>query len=235
MKMTKSLLTFLATALLIIGCNDSSSNGGSSQNGKGSAMGSDTMIDLTSYSIQEPDENQKYALAYMWNEERLAHDLYLELYKLYPQNQLQNIANNSEIKHIELVQNLVEYYDLNITNLVDYKENYSLAELEAMPAGVYGVDAIQDLYDTLYAQGSVSAIDALKVGCMVEVVDVNDLDEYIIQASGNQAMLDSFDILIRGSYKHYWAFDSGLKNLGVSNGCCSLRSEYCKTESQYPR
>ena len=104
-----------------------------------------------------------------------------------------------------------------------------------MPSGVYGVTAIQNLYDTLYAQGSVSAQEALKVGCMVEVVDVNDLDEYIIESKDNQAMLDTFDILLRGSYKHYWAFDKGLKNIGVSDGCCSLGDDYCKSETQYPR
>jgi hypothetical protein len=42
-----------------------------------------------------------------------------------------------------------------------------------------------------------------------------------------------FDFLREGSYKHYWAFDNGLKNMGVSDGCCSLGTTYCHPE--YPQ
>ena len=229
MKTMTTLLTISLTALLTTACNNSDST--SIESGD-SARAS---IDLSTYTMQEPTETQKYALAYMWNEERLAHDIYLNLYALYPQNQFKNIANNSETKHIELVQNLVEYYDLNITNLVDYKEHYSVTELEAMPSGVYAIAPLQDLYDTLYAEGSVSAQAALQVGCKVEVTDIDDLREDIISSAGNQAMLDTFNILLDGSYKHYWAFDKGLKNNGVSDGCCSLGDYFCKDSNDYPQ
>jgi hypothetical protein len=32
---------------------------------------------------------------------------------------------------------------------------------------------------------------------------------------------------------NYWAFDSGLINIGISEGCCSLGDEYCQPE--YPK
>lgn len=91
----------------------------------------------------------------MWNEERLAQDIYLALYAINNVAQLSNIAR-SETSHVNLVENLVQSYDINITNLVDYTENYSEAELRAMPAGTYGIQSIQDLYNTLYDYGKPS-------------------------------------------------------------------------------
>ena len=62
-----------------------------------------------------------------------------------------------------------------LRTLVDYKENYSEAELRAFAPGEFGVQEIQDLYDTLYAEGKQSQQAALEVGCKVEVTDVEDL------------------------------------------------------------
>jgi len=90
-----------------------------------------------------------------------------------------------------------------------------------MPRGVYDIQAIQDLYDALYALGQNSQEDALKVGCMVEVTDIDDLDKYITQAQESNAtdIEAAFNTLRNGSYNHYWAFDKALKNIGVTNGC----------------
>lgn len=90
-----------------------------------------------------------------------------------------------------------------------------------MPSGVYDIQKIQELYDTLYSLGINSQEDALKVGCMVEVTDINDLDEYIKQAKESNAtdITAAFEVLRDGSYNHYWAFDKALKNIGAANGC----------------
>jgi hypothetical protein len=178
-------------------------------------------------------EEQKYSLAYMWHEEKLARDIYLELNKVNPARQLENIATRSEVKHIARVQELVEAYDINITNLADYEINYSAEELDSMPTGVFAVPEIQELYDMLYDKGLPSKQASLEVGCMVEVVDIDDLDKFIEEAGDNQYLIDAFTFLRDGSYKHYWAFDKGLKNMGVSEGCCSLGEEYCHPE--YPQ
>jgi hypothetical protein len=61
----------------------------------------------------------------MWNEEKLAKDIYLELNKLYPTRQLENIATRAETQHEAMVEALVEKYDINITNLDDYTVEYS--------------------------------------------------------------------------------------------------------------
>lgn len=107
---------------------------------------------------------------------------------------------------------------------------------EDMPIGSYDIAAIQDLYNALYDKGITSQQAALEVGCMVEVTDIDDLDKYIAQAEASNAndVVEAFNILRDGSYNHYWAFDKGLKNMGVSEGCAAAGAEYAKTADEYP-
>ena len=181
-------------------------------------------------------DEQKYAIAYMWNDEKMAHDLYLALYNKFPnQNVLYNIATKAESTHELTVENLAQAYDINITNYQNgYGEHYSQNDLDKYGAGEFFIPAVQQTYDTLYNQGSKSEIDALKVGCMVEVVDVDDLNKYLDVVKDKPDIVNAFENLRSGSYNHYWAFDTALKNLGVSNGCCSLGDEYCKTPEEFP-
>ena len=209
-------------------------------NGKGQGTehgnGTGTHTDLSAYPMATLTNDQKYALAYMWNEEKLAKDIYLALNELYPTNQFYNIATRSETKHEAAVEELVQRYDINITNLQDYTVNYSEEELRALPAGTFGVDKIQELYDTLYAKGEQSKTDALQVGCMVEVTDVEDLDRFIATAQEVNAtdLVAVFERLRAGSYNHYWAFDKALKAEGVAAGCASAGAAYAKTAEEYP-
>jgi len=182
----------------------------------------------------ELTEAQKYTLAYMWNEEKLAKDIYLALNDVWPNQVLYNIATKSETQHEASVEALVEAYDINITNLVDYTESYSEAELRAFGPGEYGIAAVRELYDTLYAKGVQSAQDALEVGCLVEVTDINDLNRDIETASGADDLVAVFENLRSGSYNHYWAFNDALKAIGVSDGCCVLGDDFCKTADEYP-
>ncbi len=204
---------------------------GMDHNGSDSEQG----IDLSQYPMSDLTDAQKYTIAYMWNEEKLAKDLYLELNKIYPTQQLEKIATQSETKHQAMVEALVQRYDLNITNLVDYKENYSEEELRAFGPGEFGVQEIQDLYDTLYAEGKQSQQAALETGCKVEVTDVEDLlDEIAIAEEVDaQDLIAVWNVLLSGSYNHYWAFDKGLKKMGVIDGCCSLGADYCRPD--YPK
>ena len=179
-------------------------------------------------------------LAYMGNEERLAHDIYMNLYNYHLTNgeeikQLVNIAQNAEVQHINIVQSLVQKYELDGSALVENPIADSGVTQAEMPSGEYGIPALQALYDTLYAKGINSKQDALEVGCMVEVTDVNDLDAdiAIAEAAGATDVVDAYNILRDGSYSHYWSFDTGLINLGMTEGCCSLGADYCRPE--YPK
>ena len=181
-------------------------------------------------------------LSYMGNEERLAYDVYNRLYAEWGIKTFTNIANKSEIKHIQAVQDLIQKYKLNdlnhFTNVDLPALGYMNTAVENMEAGTYDISKIQRLYDDLVSEGARSQIDALNVGCIVEVVDINDLDEYIhiAEASNASDVVDTFNFLRNGSYNHYWSFDKALKQRGVADGCCALGTvdgvNYCHPE--YP-
>jgi len=206
-------------------------NGDRDHNGTTSSEGNEThaSFDITTYPTSTLTQPLKDAIAYMGNEERLAYDVYLALYDFHLTNsattieQLNNIASKSEIQHIGIVQSIAQRYALSssdLSNITTAVANNTVTP-ETMPSGTYGIQAIQDLYDALYTKGTQSKEDALMVGCMVEVTDINDLDTYITLATDSNAtdVLEAFEVLREGSYTHYWAFDKGLKNLGVAEGC----------------
>ena len=197
--------------------------------GNGSGNGHNE-FNLDAYSITSTlTQELKDSLAHMGNEERLAYDVYTNLYNYYKDlgteiKQFTNIATKSESKHISIVQDLVKRYDLNVSDFTNVDETIvsdNNMSASNMPSGVYDISAIQDLYDDLLALGKSSQESALKVGCMVEVTDINDLDTYVTQAEDANAtdIKAAFENLRNGSYNHYWAFDKALKNIGVTNGC----------------
>ncbi|MCB4742651.1 MAG: DUF2202 domain-containing protein [Sulfurovum sp.] len=225
------LLLLVTTLFIYIGCANSSE--------KNLPFSVDDAIASERSTLNQELTN---TLSYMGNEERLAYDVYNKLYEKYGTRQFTNIANNSEYKHIKAVQGLVKKYfsnsQPNFTNVDAPPLNYKNTAIEDMEAGVYDIADIQYLYDLLISKGSASEIDALKVGCIVEVTDINDLDNFIKVAENINAsdIVAVFNFLRNGSYHHYWAFDRGLKDKGVPNGCCSLGVvddvNYCHPE--YP-
>jgi hypothetical protein len=233
--MNKNLLNTIAITLLattLIGCG----GGGGKGQGKGDNGASDALVDAaiaSEKSILTPELQD--SITYMYSEEKLAKEIYLNLYAIQPVKQLNNIATKSEVKHEDAVDRLAIKYDLNTTLYPDTTTPYDANSLSTFTNGKFPVVAIQELYDTLYEKGVQSQKDALEVGCMVEVTDVEDLDKYIAQATQSNAsdVLTIFNFLRDGSYNHYWAFNKGLTNQGITDGCCSLGTDYCHPE--YPQ
>ena len=221
-------------------------NSGAGGNGHGAGGAGSGIVDVNTTPLSTLTQELKDAIAYMGNEERLAHDVYLNLYEYHAAAgteifQLKNIAENSETRHIQTVQALVQKYNLtaeDLTNVTAPVGSSSLAVAD-MPSGRYDIPAIQALYDMLYAKGQNSQQDALEVGCMVEVTDINDLNEKIVLAQESNAsdVETAFTALRNASYNHYWSFDSGLKQIGVAEGCCSIGTvdgvNYCQPD--YPQ
>jgi len=126
----------------------------------------------------------------------LARDVYLMLYEQWGIRIFQNIAKAEET-HMSAVADLLERY-----GLPDPAEDTAV--------GVFTNPELQALYDQLMEDGSQSLADALRVGALVEEVDIVDLEDYIEQTD-NEDLLLVYQNLLKGSYNHLRAFTSTLE------------------------
>ncbi len=141
-------------------------------------------------------QDQKDTLLFIYQEEKVARDTYITLGNLFPsEGTFQNIQG-SEQQHMDQAQGLCETYGVDISNV------------DETDVGVFVVPVLQELYDTLVAQGSTSAVDALNVGVFVEVTDIDDLEHASIGMPAD--VVSVYDNLKAGSYNHLDAFNAAL-------------------------
>jgi hypothetical protein len=136
-------------------------------------------------------------LVWMREEEKLAHDVYVALYDMWGLRVFSNIAE-AETTHTDAVKTLLDRYGLPDPAADN-------------PAGVFTEPEIQALYDDLVAQGSESLVEALKVGALIEDLDIVDLQA--LQTDVTEVAM-VYDNLERGSRNHLRAFISNLDRQG---------------------
>jgi hypothetical protein len=145
-------------------------------------------------------------LAYMREEERLAHDVYTEIYRLYPQaTEFSRIAN-AEQRHYEAIGVLLTRYGLTDPSV-------------GKSAGSYADPALTSLYATLMAQAKVSLTDAYRVGVAIEETDIADLKK-ALSANAPADVEAVYTNLEAGSDNHLAAFTAlrDGKTVGVGTG-----------------
>lgn len=164
---------------------------GYSGNGYCGGSGSGTTATLTS--------EQKDWLLFMYQEEKLARDVYITLGKVYPaENTFANIQN-SEQNHLSACKNLCVKYGINIAGI---NENV---------VGQFVLPNLQELYNTCATEGKKSLLDAVKMGELIEITDINDLKKASIGMPSDVANV--FNNLTQASYNHLAAFQSRIKAL----------------------
>ena len=143
--------------------------------------------------------SEEASLTYMVEEEKLAHDLYVELGDAWDLRVFTNISA-AETQHEDAVRALLDAYGLDDPTV-------------GAAIGEFSDPALQSLYDTLLAQGLTSTTAALEVGALVEETDIADLRD---RATDNAAIDQVFGQLESGSENHLRAFTMNLDRLGVS-------------------
>ena len=133
-------------------------------------------------------------LTFIVQEEKLAHDLYVQLASTSGAQQFANIVN-SESTHISLVQGLLVSY-----NIVD--PTVGLAE------GEFVNQDLQALYDSLLASGSVDRAGAIAAGIAVEEKDIADI-EVMLASDLPSDVASVLERLLSGSQNHLAAFLRG--------------------------
>lgn len=161
--------------------------------------------------LADLSEAEKEDILFMREEEKLARDVYQTFYKQYDLPVFGNIAS-SEQAHIDAVKTLIERYGLE-------------DPAEGLGVGQFANQELQALYEDLVDAGRASLADALRVGALIEEIDILDL-----QASMDQT--DALDVervyenLMRGSRNHLRAFVSALeRQTGEAYGPMELSVE----------
>ena len=162
-------------------------------------------IDLKALSDEFNISNENEVLSseeiegiiFMIEEEKLAHDVYMFLYDKWGQNSFINIAS-SESTHIDAVKRLADDYGLDISFYDD-------------EIGVFTDEKLQGLYDDLTAQGSTSLLEALKMGALIEEIDIVDLQNFMAQTD-NEDILLVYENLEKGSRNHLRSFIGNISN-----------------------
>ena len=134
---------------------------------------------------------EETAVLYMWEEEKLARDVYLALAYTWQLPIFANIAR-AEQKHMDMVWMLIETYGIANSFTED-------------TPGVFVDPSLAGLYVDLVASGEVSLIDALLVGAEIEDKDLFDLYE-TLGATDNDHLELVFHNLAKGSRNHLRAF-----------------------------
>ena len=135
-------------------------------------------------------------LSYMREEEKLARDVYMMLYEQWG---------------IQIFNNIAKAEETHMSAVADLLDRYGLPDPAAdMAVGVFTNPELQALYDQLPEEGSQSLADALRVGALVEEVDIIDLETYIAQTE-NEDVLLVYRNLLKGSQNHLRAFTSTLE------------------------
>ena len=150
----------------------------------------------TSYS-ELPKKDVK-GLLHMVEEEKLARDVYLKLYKKWKMP-IFNKISQSEQRHMDAVRSLLKKYSIDDpTNSTEQ--------------GKFVSEELQKLYKQLVNKGCTSEQDALMVGATIEDLDINDLNKLIAE-SKNEAVKLVYTRINNGSMNHMRAFSNELKKL----------------------
>lgn len=139
-------------------------------------------------------------LTFMREEEKVARDLYINF-------------NNRWVRPV--FANISESEETHFTVLGDALVRYNLADPALPGLGAFSNPDLQALYNTLLGQGQASLVAALKVGGLVEEVDIKDLDT-AIAATQHADLVSAYSHLQCGSRNHLRAFARNLASQGVS-------------------
>lgn len=163
-------------------------------------ISADTMTTGTDSLETDSTETDIYGtLKFMREEEKLAHDVYVNLFDTWGEKVFGNISK-SETKHTDAIKGLLDYYGIEDPVLPD--------------AGKFSNQDLQKLYDDLMANGNISLIEALKVGATIEEVDIIDLDKAIKECD-KDTIKTVYGRLRTGSTHHLKAFVANLSKQGI--------------------
>lgn len=137
-------------------------------------------------------------LQYMREEEKMARDVYSQMFTQWGTAIFDNIAS-SEQQHTDTILKMLNKYGVPDPAMDDIGEFTNID--------------LQEKYNELIAIGLKSDIDALWVGATIEEIDMVDIQE-AIDITNNIDIVNAYQSLLEGSKSHLRAYVGTLQSLG---------------------
>jgi hypothetical protein len=178
------IIILIGLSLAVTQCTDLS--------GLDEGLAAQNESDELALQSQTLTDDEISGILFMREEEKLARDVYLYLYEIYPLRPFLNISK-SEQAHMDAIKYLIDTYELEDP----VGEN---------PPGVFQNEELQLLYNELIEQGAAGRSEALQVGALIEEVDIIDLQTELEEHATNEDVLRVFGNLCKASENHLRAF-----------------------------
>ena len=151
-------------------------------------------------SVSQLTKEQKDILFFIYQEEKVARDVYIYLGELYPDESTFASIQLSEQRHMDAAQQLCINYGIDVS-MIDESES---------ACGEFYVDYLQELYETCINLGETELVEALKVGKLVEETDIGTLTESIESMDMPDDIIRTYEILREGSYNHLESYEAAI-------------------------
>ena len=158
---------------------------------------------LKNLALEDLNDEEIRGILFMREEEKLARDVYLNLFEEWGLMVFENISH-SEQCHFDAMALILNRYDLPDPAALKDRGQFADSDL-------------QRLYDQLMERGLSAETEALKVGALIEETDIQDIQQAIEQLEGNADVALVYNSLINGSANPLRAFVLNLKVRGVEN------------------
>lgn len=184
---SKLQMMSMFTLMMILFASGCKEGGGG---GKGNNQKTFLATITTELSNQEKED-----LLFMWEEEKLARDVYLALGKRYGVKVFNNISG-SEQAHMDSIKHLLKQVNLEVP-------------VDETLTGNFQNSDISNLYLELLQRGNLSLDEAYQVGLDIENLDIEDLSKRI-NMTNDPGVKDVYNKLLSASFKHKSAFEKNL-------------------------
>lgn len=145
-----------------------------------------------SWAVDTLSDEQVSSLQYLIQEEKLARDVYLEMYKLRGHKKFYNIINSEE-NHQAQVARLLEIYAID-------------NPIQEMDSWVFKDSEFKNLYDKFIAKGGVSVAEAFQAWVDIEKMDIEDIEKIMPLFANNNSVQQVLTSLLEWSKRHLVAF-----------------------------
>lgn len=141
-------------------------------------------------------EEQKDMLFFIYQEEKVARDVYMTLGKIYYNENIVELIRNAEQRHIDSARELCEMYGVETSHV------------DEDTVGKFESPVLQTLYDACIEQGGKSLLDALEVGEFIGNTEINDLEHASVGMPSD--VVSVYKNLKEGDLNHLNAFQAAI-------------------------